>query len=71
MSPEDLLLQAQRMGSLAPQIAQAQEAKNLFQERLRSGGMGLGTATGGQLGQSDFTIEDLMRDMGLSNFSYR
>tara|TARA_R100001443_G_scaffold56866_2_gene67767 strand:+ start:797 stop:2962 length:2166 start_codon:yes stop_codon:yes gene_type:complete len=71
MSPEDLLLQAQRMSSLAPQIEQAQEAKNLFQERLRSGGMGLGTATGGQLGQSDFTIEDLMRDMGLSNFSYR
>lgn len=71
MSPEDLLLQALRMESLAPQIAQAQEAKKLFQDRLRGGGMGLGVTTGGQFGQSDFTVEDLMRNMGLSNFAYR
>lgn len=72
MSPEDLLLQAQRMRSLAPQIAQAKEAANIFQDRLRGGSMGTGTVLGGQIGQSEnFTIEDLMRDMGLSNFSYR
>ena len=71
MSPEDLLLQARRMESLAPQIAQAQEARKLFQDRLRGGGMGLGVTAGGQFGQSDFTVEDLMRNMGLSNFAYR
>lgn len=71
MSPQDLLLQAERMSSLAPQIAQAKEARKLFQDRLRGGGMGLGVTAGGQFGQSDFTVEDLMRNMGLSNFAYR